>query len=329
MRAPAASNIFITVARWQHPHVAKLLLVGVGLLFVSFLFYGCVPNSYYKTDTTMVELQQELQQEVKGLDKTPAALANRATSEEILTEARRRGHALANELESVLSLGPVPSHLDALVLESLLPFSREMDQAFEQGDLRRVQTVSRQWRSWLKRSRPYVAQEAKDILQKQLAHLDKLDRQLGDPVLGKLTMKLARAIKQERWEDAKNIQELIRGMQPPTLAVTASPVPIQPTDTHTGSVRASGREEARAEYKSALAAYNRAIQKRDNSRTVNSLMRMSAANESAKGPGLMTGLSFLTSLVSDAEEQGAGRELEIAKERLNRAKARLDSFNWR
>lgn len=249
------------------------------------------------------------------LSERVRAETNRRDSEAILVKARSRGYALASELDSVLSLGPDPSHLDALVLESLLPFSREMYQALEQDDLRRVQTVSRQWRSWLKRSLPYVEQEAEDNLQKQLAQLDKLDRQFGDPVLRELTMKFTRAIKQERWEDAKNIQELIRGMQTLTPAVAASPVPTQSIDTHTGKECAN----AKRDYKQAVVAYNNAKSNRRSGRGGQALGALGSIKGNPKDAGLwglFAGVNRTEANDSQADMNHALRLMQDAKGRV-------------
>ena len=189
-----------------------------------------------------------------GFDDSPASA--------ILAQARSRGYASENEIKSALSLRSDPLNLmNAFILDSLLPFSRERDQALEQGNIRRVQSVSRHWRSWLKQCQGHVSQKAENSIKKQLAYLDKLDSQFNDPILGKLTMKFAKAIKQERWQDAKNIQSLILGMR------HSKSMAVQ-TD-HSSQDQSGGGDEkceqAKQDYSQTVAAYKAAKNTRDTS----------------------------------------------------------------
>ena len=256
-------------------------------------------------------LQAKLQREAEEAQRKAQAETNRRDSEVILAKARSRGYALLYEIESVFSLGPVPSDLNALVLESLLPFSQNMEQAFEQANLQRVQSVSRQWRSWLKRCRGYVSQEAKDSIQEQLSYLDKLDRQFSDPALGELTMKLARAIKQERWEDAKNIQELIRAMRPPEPRIVET--------VHSSQDKSDrGRcERAKRDYIEAEVAYNNAKSTRD---TRNNESDFSSIGSLGSGPG-----AFLLGLFSTTTKNNA----KVAQDDMNHALIRMQDAKRR
>ena len=188
-----------------------------------------------------------------GFDDSPASA--------ILAKARSRGYASVNEIKSALSRIPPLNLMNAFILDSLLPFSRERDQALEQGNIRRVQSVSRHWRIWLKQCQGHVSQKAENSIKKQLAYLDKLDSQFNDPVLGKLTMKLAKAIKQERWQDAKNIQSLIMEMR------HSKSMAVQ-TD-HSSQDQSGGGDEkceqAKQDYSQTVAAYKAAKNTRDTS----------------------------------------------------------------
>lgn len=190
-----------------------------------------------------------------GFDNSPASA--------ILARARSRGYASEDEIKSALSLRSDPLNLmNAFILDSLLPFSRERDQALAQGNLRRVQSVSRHWRNWLQLCQGHVSQKAESSIKKQLASLDRLDRRLNDPVLGQLTMKLAKAIKQERWKDAKDIQSLIREMRPPE-SMAAQAVHSSQDQSGSGDEKC---EQAKQDYSQALAAYNFAKSDRDSGR---------------------------------------------------------------
>lgn len=190
---------------------------------------------------------------------------NRHDSEIILTNVRSRGYALASETETVLSLGPIPSVLDSFVLEALLPFPQEMDQALIEGNLRKVKSTSYRWRSWLERSQRYLSPEAEESVQYQLAHLDRLDNRLNDPVAGKLSVKLAKAIEEERWEDAKNIAALIESTAPPE-----APKPVVADTVQVLQNLSSGEECSRAQrdLNQAQARYNSAQSSRGSSRLI-------------------------------------------------------------
>lgn len=194
--------------------------------------------------------QAKLKREAEDAQLKAQAEKNRRDSATILAKARSRGYATLDEIDSVLSLGPIASDLNALILESRLPFPREMDQALEQGNLQNVQYVSFKWRKWIERSREHVWHEAEERVLEQLSHLDKLDRQFRDPFLGKLTIKLAQAIKQERWEDAKNIQSLIQAASP------SEPMIIESSGNTQERSDSAQCDRAKRDYEEALAAYN-------------------------------------------------------------------------
>lgn len=75
---------------------------------------------------------------------------------------------------------------------------------------------------------------------------------------------------------------------------------------------------AQAEYEQALAAYNKALEERDNARTAQAMPR--AYPNAALG--LLVDLGA-QNMVTESE-----RELEIARERLERAKARINHSEW-
>ncbi len=228
------------------------------------LLYNGIYNSYVKIFESITKQMLSDQSLAPyfdhGFDDSPASA--------ILAQARSRGYASENEIKSALSLRSDPLNLmNAFILDSLLPFPRERDQAIEQGNIRRVQSVSRQWRNWLKQCRGHVSQKAENSIKKQLASLDKLDRQFNDPALGELTMKLAKAIKQERWKDAKDIQSLIQEMrQPKSMAVQT---------VHNAQDQSGGGDEkceqAQQDYNQAAAAYEAAKNSRGSSRLAQGL----------------------------------------------------------
>ena len=239
--------------------------------------------------------------------------ANRRESEIILAKAHSRGYASVNESETVLSLGPISSVLNAFVLESLLPFSHEINQALEQGNLQRALTLSNQWHSWLERSRGNISQEAEDNVKEKLAYLKKLDRQLSDPVLGKLTIKLAQAIKQEQWEDAKNIQSLLREMEYHEPQKTTARSQYQ---SDNGEKCAS----ARRDYSQAVAAYNAAKSDRGSSRAgeaLGILGSISGKPEAGLWGALLAGVNSNEAKDSQADMNHALRLLEDAKGRMS------------
>lgn len=85
--------------------------------------------------------------------------------------------------------------------------------------------------------------------------------------------------------------------------------------------------DARREYEKALASYNQALKNLDNARTQQNILNLS--NPESQKPGFMTGMGVLMkNIVSPAEVQSAERDVEIARQRLERAKARLDHSEW-
>ena len=85
--------------------------------------------------------------------------------------------------------------------------------------------------------------------------------------------------------------------------------------------------DARREYEEALASYNQALKNLDNARTQQNILNLS--NPESQKPGFMTGMGVLMkNIVSPAEVQSAERDVEIARQRLERAKARLDHSEW-
>lgn len=260
-------------------------------------------------------LQARIQREVEEAQRKAQAEANRRDSKVILDKVRSRGYASVNEIESIFSLGPNPTDLDALVLESLLPFKHLLYEAFELDDLKRVQNVCHHWRNWLERIRPHVSKEAEDSVQSQLSHLDKIDRQLSDPVLGKLTMKLAQAIKEERWEDAKNIQSLIRQASPPKPVVAETDIRTQ------NKYKSSSSEEckrAKIDYEQALAAYNSAKAKRN---TRNNESAAAGLASLGKEPGALLMGFFANTTRNDART--AQNDMDHALYLLQDAKSRM------
>ena len=231
-------------------------------------------------------LQAKLKREAEEVQRKAQAKANLLDSEAILAKARSRGYASKDEIESILSLGPVSSVLNALILESLLPFPQEMNQALDQGNVQRVQSVSNQWRKSLKQIQAHVSKEAKGHVEKQLSQLDELDRKFDNPVLGELTIKLNRAIKEERWKDAKNIQELIRSMRPPEPKVAATPPSMQQSTSSQNQSNSVECQRAQQDYNQALAKYNAAERGRSSSRLAEAVGILGAFSPVAKDQAL-------------------------------------------
>ena len=116
----------------------------------------------------------------------------------------------------------------------------------------------------------------------------------------------------------RDVLVTLRPLSGPDRRVSDAPRPQVP------SARADARRAAQAEYDAALAAYNQAIEERDDMEVLDSLTQ-AGATRAMQTPGGSAGISLLGAMATTAELQGAERNVTIARERLDRARARLDS----
>lgn len=87
--------------------------------------------------------------------------------------------------------------------------------------------------------------------------------------------------------------------------------------------RRKNYEAAKAEYEQALAAYNEALKKLNDAK-----LQASATSASNALSALHPGLKLLGSLGAQQAVQDAEKELEIARQRLERAKAKMNHLEW-
>jgi len=95
------------------------------------------------------------------------------------------------------------------------------------------------------------------------------------------------------------------------------------------SVSASAYRAAKAEYDSALAAYEAALKKLENARLMSDVSSIST-------PGLLGSVSktdqiigTIGALSAPANIRNAEREVEIARQQLERARAKLNTLEWK
>ena len=86
--------------------------------------------------------------------------------------------------------------------------------------------------------------------------------------------------------------------------------------------------QAKREYDAALSAYNKALEELDSARNMRSLSNMSFGTLMG-GSKLDRAVGLLNQGTSHLSLQDAERNVQIARERLERAKARLDAMNWK
>lgn len=98
------------------------------------------------------------------------------------------------------------------------------------------------------------------------------------------------------------------------------------TDSNQESNIGDSRKEARSEYDAALAGYNRALEELDAARNYKAFFKFSSGTDTSR-LGQIAGL--LSKGVSHLSLQDAERNLQIARDRLERAQRRIDSMNWR
>ncbi len=84
--------------------------------------------------------------------------------------------------------------------------------------------------------------------------------------------------------------------------------------------------EAQGEYDVALAEYNRAVEKYQTAKSKQSLNAMTAPSMAASDQGWMRVAGFLNTIGSQSEVNEAEGEMEVARQKLERAKARLNNL---
>jgi len=84
------------------------------------------------------------------------------------------------------------------------------------------------------------------------------------------------------------------------------------------------RAEARAEYEQALSAYNQAMQKLDNERLGHNIVSLPVQHSNA----FNAAIGVLAPIATSQAVAAAERDLAVARERLERAKARMNASDW-
>lgn len=124
-----------------------------------------------------------------------------------------------------------------------------------------------------------------------------------------------------------------------TIPLTGSLAPETPRDSAPGisTVRgyrapaegnSLGYQQAKREYEAALAAYKKALSDLDTAKNMRSLSNMSLGTMMS-GSKLDRAVGLLNQGTTHLSLQQAERNVQVARDRLDRAKARLDSMNWR
>jgi len=93
--------------------------------------------------------------------------------------------------------------------------------------------------------------------------------------------------------------------------------------------RDAKRAEAQKEYDEALEAYNKALATLQSARMTGNISDWNWSQMQNAKPGFGKGMAALGSLSSSASLADARREVEIARERLERAKACLNAPDWK
>jgi len=93
--------------------------------------------------------------------------------------------------------------------------------------------------------------------------------------------------------------------------------------------RDAKRAEAQKEYDEALEAYNKALATLQSARMTGNISDWNWSQMQNAKPGFGKGMAALGSLSSSASLADARREVEIARERLERAKACLNAADWK
>lgn len=121
--------------------------------------------------------------------------------------------------------------------------------------------------------------------------------------------------------DAERYQLVILKRDPLVPAQLLNPPPYaQQSSPKYDESRARAYEDTKAEYEQCLVAWESAMRNCDNTG-----LETDVINGVAAGSDWATFLDVLGS----AAKQGAARELQVAKERLERAKARLQALDWK
>ena len=88
---------------------------------------------------------------------------------------------------------------------------------------------------------------------------------------------------------------------------------------------AGAANSAQAEYDAALAGYQQALKKADQASSVGSLTDMNWLMQQGAAPGTQKGLAFLSMLAGSAQKQDATSDVEVARQRLSAARAKLEA----
>ena len=122
----------------------------------------------------------------------------------------------------------------------------------------------------------------------------------------------------------------ITGKRSVLLELTPLALARNSNETSPGNIVAQGTSggrmtdgAARAEYEQALAAYNQALEQRNFSR-----LGANAATVSSTLPGGNTKFNALNGLAQQYAVDNADTQVEIARQRLERAKARIGHSEW-
>lgn len=130
----------------------------------------------------------------------------------------------------------------------------------------------------------------------------------------------------------------------PSIVVGYNSILLSPEPSHYSSSPNSGHRnsqfggydnnrqeelaEAKREYEQALAGYNNALRELDNAKNVNSLNNMSF-DTLMSGSKLDRAVGLFNKGTSHLSVQDAERKVQIAREKLNRTKSKLDALNWK
>lgn len=140
-----------------------------------------------------------------------------------------------------------------------------------------------------------------------------------------LNLKLNQAIQQERWEDAKNIQELIQLRGSPTVVPITKPAETvnklpDPVTVYVAPKRSTSKEckVAEREYAMAVNTYNNAKSGRDNSNNESIMSGIAALNGGAGGllMGILSDTSRKDSNTYQSDMEHALRVMQDAKRRV-------------
>ncbi|MFC1762171.1 hypothetical protein ACFL6U_08825 [Planctomycetota bacterium] len=87
--------------------------------------------------------------------------------------------------------------------------------------------------------------------------------------------------------------------------------------------------DAKAEYREALSTYNEALESLNKARSMAEVNQMTSSSMMSSNQGWIRGLSAFNTMTDPGAIRNAERNVEIARQRLDRARARQEALEWK